>query len=118
MIERSEPAARALQNNVRTLGAAQVRVHRADSLRWLSRTGTRFDLVFLDPPFGKSLLRQSCDLLSRNGWLAPRSLVYLETGAGQEFPLLPPGWELVRDRQAGQVRYALAAVHDEDADTC
>jgi len=117
MIERSESVARVLENSARTLGAAQVRVHRTDALRWLSGAGKPFDLVFLDPPFGKSLLGPSCDLLSRNGWLLPRSLVYLETGASQEFPLLPAGWELVRDKQAGQVRYALASVHDQGADT-
>lgn len=117
MVERSEPVARILEQNARILDAAQVRVHRTDALRWLSQAGQPFDLVFLDPPFDKALLGPSCDLLSRNGWLGSRSLVYLEMGANQEFPLLPAGWELLRDKHAGRVRYALVSVHDEGADT-
>jgi 16S rRNA (guanine966-N2)-methyltransferase len=116
MIERSESVARMLRSNARSLGAAQVRVHRSDALRWLLRAGEPFDLVFLDPPFGEALLGPSCALLSRNGWLLPRSQVYLEAEASQEFPVLPAGWDLVRDKRAGQVRYALASVHGEGAD--
>jgi 16S rRNA (guanine966-N2)-methyltransferase len=117
LVERSELVARNLEQNAGSLRAAQVRVHRADALRWLSRTGEPFDIVFLDPPFDETLLGSSCALLNGNGWLRPRSLVYLEAGTHQDFPVLPEGWELVRDKRAGQVRYALAIVHDEGADT-
>jgi 16S rRNA (guanine966-N2)-methyltransferase len=112
MVERSEPVARVLEANIATLDAPQVRVHRADALRWLVRVGEPFDIVFLDPPFDKGLLGPSCDLLSRNGWLAPRGLIYLEAAANPGFPDLPGDWVLTRDKQAGQVRYALASVND------
>lgn len=117
MIEHSEPVARLLEANVRTLGAAQVRVHRADALRWLSRPGAPFDILFLDPPFDLDLLGRSCDLIRRLGWLKPRAQVYLEARANRGFPSLPADWSLVRDKRAGKVRYALAAVHKEGADT-
>jgi 16S rRNA (guanine966-N2)-methyltransferase len=113
MIERSESVVRVLAANARALGAAQVRVHRTDALRWLSARGEPCDIVLLDPPFDADLLGRSCALLSRNGWLATRALVYLEAPAREEFPPLPADWVLVRDKRAGRVRYALAAVHDE-----
>ena len=111
MIERSEPVTRVLTANAHNLGADQVQVRRADALHWLSGTGKSFDIVFLDPPFEKGLMEPSCALLSSNGWLALRALVYLETSANQALPALPTGWRLVRDKQAGQVRFALATVH-------
>ncbi len=117
MIERAEPVVRVLEANARNLGAGQVDVRRADALRWLSGTGEPFDVVFLDPPFDEGLLGKSCSLLSFNGWLAPRAQVYLEARSSEELPPLPASWGLVRDKRAGQVRYALAAVHDEGADT-
>lgn len=112
MIERSEPVARVLEANVRTLGTSQVRVRRQDAMRWISGSGEPFDILFLDPPFDEGLLGPSCDLLSRNGWLAPRALVYLEAPASSGFPDLPEQWVLTRDKRAGQVRYALALVND------
>jgi len=114
MIERSESVARMLTSNARMLGAAQVQVHRAEALRWLAGQGDqRFDLVFLDPPFGEDLLTPSCTLLSSKGWLAPGARVYLELPANRGTPLLPEGWTLTRDKRAGQVRFALATVHND-----
>lgn len=108
MIERSEPVTRVLAANVRLLGATQVRVRRADALRWLAGGGEPFDLVFLDPPFYENLLAPSCTLLSERGWLAAGALVYLEAPAGRALPELPRDWILMREKRAGQVRFALA----------
>jgi len=110
MIERSESVIRVLTANAHSLGVTQVRVHRADALRWLAGSGDPFDLVFLDPPFHEDLLTPSCTLLSSGGWLAPGGLVYLEAPANRALPSLPADWTLIRDKRAGQVRYALAAV--------
>jgi len=112
MIEHSEPVTRMLAANARTLGAAQVQVRRADALRWLTGSGEPFDLVFLDPPFREGLLAPSCSLLSEGGWLVPDALVYLEAPADRALPELPKDWALIRDKRAGQVRFALAAVDD------
>jgi len=110
MIDRSEPVARMLAANARSLGATQVRVHRTDALHWLAGSGGPFDLVFLDPPFQENLLAPSCTLLSGGGWLASGALVYLEAPANRAFPDLPTDWTLIRDKEAGQVRFALATV--------
>jgi 16S rRNA (guanine966-N2)-methyltransferase len=56
------------------------------------------------------LLSPSCALLSRRGWLAPGTLVYLEAPQNEGIPSLPEGWALIREKRAGRVRFALAAV--------
>ncbi len=117
LIEQSGAVARQLQSNVESLGVGDVaRVVRADALTWLAETdsaaaGGPFDLVFLDPPFALGLLAPACNLLDRAGWLAPGARVYLETEARSNFPPLPVGWVLIRERTAGQVRYGLALAH-------
>jgi 16S rRNA (guanine966-N2)-methyltransferase len=109
MVERSAPVVRILELNARRLGTAALRVLHADALQWLQGPcGRTFDILFLDPPFASGLLQPTCDLLVRRRWLAPRALVYLEAPAQNELPALPETWELVRDKRAGQVRYALA----------
>lgn len=114
LIERSEPVARQLELNVRTLRAEQVQVIRSDALTWLARPAPHesFDLIFLDPPFGHDLLAPACDLLCAGNWLAPNARVYLETSAHQELPTLPASWEILRERTTGAVRYALAQISD------
>jgi len=86
------------------------RVLVTDAQRWLDRPPLQaFDVVFLDPPYAANNLGDLCKLLAR-GWLSPAAWVYLETSRGLDLPALPTGWQLHRESQAGDVRYALATV--------
>lgn len=110
LVERNERVARQLRANCLTLGTQTVQVIQADALTWLGGDPGPFDLVFLDPPFAEGLLGPACTLLTDRGWLGTGARVYLETDARSGFPPLPDGWELVRERTAGQVRFGLALV--------
>jgi 16S rRNA (guanine966-N2)-methyltransferase len=76
---------------------------------WLRKpsAGTAFDMVFLDPPFRQDILQNCCALLEQHGWLAQRAWIYIEAGADEALPTLPPNWTLHRDKRAGQVAYRL-----------
>ncbi len=110
LIEQSAAVVRQLQANVRQLGAEGIEIIRADALRWLERTGRPFDIVFLDPPFAGGLWVAAIERLASRGWLKPGSRVYLEAPTGIGFPDLPSGWDLIRDKTAGQVRYGLITI--------
>lgn len=65
------------------------------------------DIVFLDPPFYQGLIATSCVWLEAQAWLAPDALIYIEAEV-QLRPLpIPPNWEIVKEKQAGQVMYYL-----------
>lgn len=67
-----------------------------------------FNIVFLDPPFRKNLLKPCCHLLEEKNLLADNALIYLEAEAEYETLQLPENWELLKSKQAGQVSYYLA----------
>jgi 16S rRNA (guanine966-N2)-methyltransferase len=46
--------------------------------------------------------------LEQRGWLAEGALVYLERAESQGPWPVPAHWQVVRDKHAGQVSYALA----------
>ncbi|MBW7929888.1 MAG: 16S rRNA (guanine(966)-N(2))-methyltransferase RsmD [Gammaproteobacteria bacterium] len=108
-VEAQPALARALEQALARLGCepARARVVRADALQYLAGPPRAFDLVFLDPPFGAVDLGRLCTLLD-GGWLADGARIYLEMARSASLPPLPPGWELLREKEAGQVRYALA----------
>ena len=82
---------------------------RANALDFLAQPPPHpFDIVFLDPPFGKGLIPQCAQLLEANGWLAPAAFVYLETERSGDAFSLPENWQILRDKTAGQVSYRLA----------
>ncbi len=107
-VEREPVVARALEQALARLACAppQASVACADAVRFLRGTPRPFDLVFLDPPFGTGGIGDLCTLLD-GGWLADGARIYLEMAREQPLPLLPPGWEVLREKEAGQVRYAL-----------
>lgn len=110
MLERAAPVARRLAAHAETLSASSIQVCQADALAWLEGAAEPFDLVFLDPPFARDLLGPVIARLAEHGWIAPGGRVYIESASGAGLPPLPPGWELVRDKTAGQVRYGLVMV--------
>jgi 16S rRNA (guanine966-N2)-methyltransferase len=123
LVERVGRVAARLEANAETLRAAtdgpsgRLEVIRADAIGWLDKSvPTPFDIVFLDPPFDSALVAPACALLHQ-GWLASDALVYIETPVNAPMPALPDGWDLVRERTAGQVRYALARVTAPRGDT-
>ena len=108
-VERDRKLAAQLRSNLEALDAAGAEVVQRDAESYLNGPPRRFDLVFLDPPFRRGLLGPLCQRLARGGWLAPNARVYLECEAEADPPSLPPGWELLRSKKAGQVGYHLAA---------
>ncbi|MOA12500.1 Ribosomal RNA small subunit methyltransferase D [compost metagenome] len=100
-------AAEQLRKNLAALGSQQGKVIQADAVSWLQGPVTPFDLVFLDPPFRRELLPQVCELLEQRGWLAADALIYLEREKEMGDLALPASWQLLKDKQAGQVCYQL-----------
>lgn len=120
-VEQSAAAAEAIRANLELLGGAG-EVVQADAAHWLARAPVPsralapaatarpgvFDLVFLDPPFGKGWLPKMLELLAAGPWLAPDARIYLECERAAGTPLLPVGWHMLRSKFAGEVGYHLA----------
>ncbi len=106
-VERDPRVVRTLRANLSESGLGdRAEVWSADVLRTLARLGrgeARFDLVFLDPPYGRGLVGRTLKALAASGILAPEAVVVVESGAREEEPL-PMGFELVRDRRYGDTR--------------
>lgn len=81
-----------------------------DALYFLTQTWHRYNVVFLDPPFGSGLLERALEELPKV--LAPLNRIYLEWPAGAA-PALPAGCEWLREKQAGKVCFGLATYHVE-----
>lgn len=88
------------------LGAAdRAELHAGDALAELSRAPTaRYDVVFLDPPYGGDLLERA--LAKVGGVLASDARVYVEWPEDRR-PTLPPDCAWVREKSAGRVSFGL-----------
>lgn len=107
MLELNAQAHKQLSQNITTLKADSVEAINTDSLSYLEKQGTPFDIVFIDPPFRKGLLEKSLKLLEENNWLAENAMIYIETEKELTLTGLPDNWSLYREKNAGQVSYRL-----------
>jgi 16S rRNA (guanine966-N2)-methyltransferase len=114
-VEQAVAASRALQEQLTRFGGERKgRVTEMGATRFLRAPATPFDIVFLDPPFGRNALAEYVPMLDLGNWLEVGGLVYLENEKTSGAPALPPHWELLKSKSAGEVGYHLARVRSRE----
>jgi|TARA_B110000914_G_C15280262_1_gene361769 16S rRNA (guanine966-N2)-methyltransferase len=106
LLELNKSAASQLKANKLLLKAEEVKINQTNTVEYLKGNIEKYDLVFLDPPFRKKLAEQ-CAILLNSGWLAEKSLIYVEMEANDNAQQLPNNWCLLKEKIAGQVSYQL-----------
>lgn len=88
-----------IKRNIELMRAGgQTEIVRRDATQIGPNRGSAHDLIFLDPPYGKSLGEKALAACTAAGWLAPQALVVWEEGAA---PLPPAGFDLLDQRSYG-----------------
>lgn len=115
LVESSPAALNALRANLAALeaeGAVCLPLDYREAVRRLAAKGRTFDLVFLDPPYGKGLVGRSAELLSRSGLLAPGAVVVAERASRDPEETLPAEWKARAERRYGDTRITLYDIPD------
>lgn len=108
MVEQNPAVHRALVENAARLKSKLGRIVRMDAMQFLAQNAQRFDVIFLDPPYGQGWLEKLLPQMARH--LAPEGVVYAE--AEHELTDLP-GWRVYKHGKAGSVHYHLLKCADE-----
>jgi 16S rRNA (guanine966-N2)-methyltransferase len=87
---------------MQAMGATDL--YRRDATRLGDNRGAPFDLVFLDPPYGKGLGEAALASAVAGGWLAPGALVVWEENTT---PLPPAGFTPLDQRRYGDTLVTL-----------
>lgn len=106
-----------LQNLEATDLRAAGHIRRSDALRFLERAAhTPFDLVFLDPPYGRGLgfVARAVGKIVAGDWVKKGAIIVVESQEGDvEWP---PGVREIRTRKFGRTRVSMAAVDGDEGD--
>ena len=68
--------------------------------------GKQFDIVFIDPPFGKDMVSKSLHKLMEENILADNAYIYIETGHNDKYAL-PAQFRLLKELTTSQVSACL-----------
>lgn len=103
-VETDAAARGAIRQTIEDLGLFGVtRIHRRDATDLGAKPaglGARFDLVFLDPPYGQGLGRTALVRLLTGNWVEPGALVVWELGTADQ-DAIPDGYTLIDTRTYG-----------------
>jgi len=95
-----------IHRNIEALGlTGATKIWRRDATHLGAMTpasGGPFDLVFLDPPYRKNLVRPALDSLHRGRWLAPGAALVAETAEGET--VAADSYEVMDMRVYGETR--------------
>ncbi|AOW77260.1 16S rRNA (guanine(966)-N(2))-methyltransferase RsmD [Colwellia sp. PAMC 20917] len=105
-VELNKAAAQQLLENQRLLKSANISIVNSDALSFIEKNISKFDIVFIDPPFRKNLVEQTAKRLDQHS-LADNALIYIEMESEQNNQQLPMNWTLLKEKIAGQVAYRL-----------
>lgn len=105
-VETAAAARGAIRDNIEALGLfGTTRIHRRDATDLGVKPaglGEPFDLVFLDPPYGKGLGERALARLTEGGWITADALIVLEVGS-DETPQTP-SFETLDERTYGAAK--------------
>lgn len=102
-VEQDSYALKALEHNITMLNAnATVK---KSSVLTLGQAPSKFDIVFLDPPYQSGAAVVALEKLQRFDWIAPSAWISVETDR-DETPL-PKGYIVEKERNIGKAKISL-----------
>ena len=103
-IDRRPDAVKLIQENLALCRLAdRVRVRQGDALAYL-RSGEKFDLVFLDPPYASGLLEQALTDIAAFDICRQHGIIVAESAADTVLPALPAPYRLYREYRYGKIK--------------
>jgi 16S rRNA (guanine(966)-N(2))-methyltransferase RsmD len=103
-VDRRPDAVELIRENVKLCGLEEnARIRKGDSLAYL-RSGEKFDLIFLDPPYASDLLDQALEAIVGFDICRPHGIIVAESAADHTLPPVQPPYRLYREYRYGKIK--------------
>lgn len=105
-VEKAASSVSLLRSNIAHCGfTANSQLVQRDAVQFLqSTTESAFDLIFLDPPYGKNLIKPCLQSIVDSQLLSADGMLCAEAGATDDVPLQVGSLNCIRDRQYARSR--------------
>ena len=101
-VDSARDSVRLVQENLRRCGLA-ARVLQCDALGIL-KSGEKFDLIFLDPPYGSGLEAKAIETVKEFDILSRGGIMVVETRPETALPVLPPEYGTTKTYCYGKIK--------------
>ena len=108
LVENNPEVIKSLEENKFALKACEVKIKKCNAISFSSEVGKKnYDIIFLDPPFEKDLLKKIIPLLHENNILKENGFLYVEKEIGSDCFNLPKEWEVKKEKKTATICYML-----------
>ena len=103
-VDKSAAALKLIRENLELCGLSdRARVRNGDSLAYL-RSGEKFDLIFLDPPYASGLLEQALTDIAAFDICRAHGIIIAESAVDTVLPEMPAPYALYREYKYGKIK--------------
>ena len=103
-VERRRDALQVIRENLEACGMTdKARVVNGDAMSYL-KSGEKFDLIFLDPPYASGLLEQALEEIVRFDICREHGIIVAESAADKTLPPLAGPYALHREYRYGKIK--------------
>lgn len=81
-------------------------VRQGDSMAYL-KSGEKFDIIFLDPPYGSKLLGEALEQVTRFDICREHGIIVAESAAETVLPPVAPPYSLYREYRYGKIKLSV-----------
>lgn len=90
-----------------------------ECIRRMAALGKRFDLIFLDPPYASTMIRDALDALRHEDLMKPTTLIVCESGTPnptEDAPSLAAAFNVIKQSRYGVAHVTILTPKKEDAE--
>ena len=112
-VEQRKDALQAVWENLETCGLSdRARVVSGDAMSYL-KSGEKFDLIFLDPPYASGLLEQALEDIARFDICRRHGIIVAESAADKTLPPLGGPYSIYREYRYGKIKLTVYHRHED-----
>ena len=106
-IDQRNDAVKLIRENLQVCGLTDSAVVRSGDAMAYLKSGEKFDLIFLDPPYDTGLLDKALANVVQFDILAEGGIIVCESRREKELPQLPQPYYLLTERSYGKIKLTL-----------
>ena len=107
-VDLRKEAAAVIRDNLAHTGLAdKAKVTQGDYLAFLTGCREKFDLIFLDPPYGSGMLEKALAAIAKIDIAKEKGRIVCESTAEAALPELPAPYRMGRDYRYGKIKITL-----------
>ena len=107
-VDRRTDAVKLVKDNLALCGFSErAQVVCGDAMGYLSALRTKFDIIFLDPPYAEDVLEQALAHIAGFDILAPHGIIIAESPAEKALPALAAPYGVYREYRYGKIKVTI-----------